>query len=482
MHVLHVMLCYCLSHATFLYCNRLYSFDDVETSALKYTSGLINGRGRQTSGERIPLSEFIVQPGASHRFRLVHTGAEFTLEVSIDEHLLNVVSTDGNDVRPVTVHSIIIFPGETVDFTVHADANPGLYWFRARTLVFGTGEIQPDPRVATSDIKAIVRYTGMETDGGDPKSYPPICSKNMPCNVFNCPFPAYPKDMNKICLDISHAHTASDDLSKLGDRFGLFDTNVEEIFINVAFSYGSSINGHRFVSPEQPVYGDFNSSIVNCHQQDCTDGCLCTFMKALPFGKPVQIVLSSLQKDSDFIAHHSMHLHGHSMAVVKVGYPEHNATTGRWQEPNSDIYCTDRHCTSATWNPNRPKPTDLNLIDPAIKDTVVVPARGYIVVRFRADNRGVWLFHCHQELHQMEGMMMIFIEGSLEDLPAPPRGMPTCNSFNWDADDANRRGVLNDSDDIYSIHHAGNKETPIGMFGMLAIFYIFYIYIQSNRL
>ncbi len=37
----------------------------------------------------------------------------------------------------------------------------------------------------------------------------------------------------------------------------------------------------------------------------------------------------------------------------------------------------------------------LNMDHPVRKDTVVVPPGGYAVIRFVADNPGVWLAHCH---------------------------------------------------------------------------------------
>jgi Multicopper oxidase len=30
-----------------------------------------------------------------------------------------------------------------------------------------------------------------------------------------------------------------------------------------------------------------------------------------------------------------------------------------------------------------------------IKDTISIPSRGYVVFRFKADNPGWWLLHCH---------------------------------------------------------------------------------------
>jgi L-ascorbate oxidase len=35
-----------------------------------------------------------------------------------------------------------------------------------------------------------------------------------------------------------------------------------------------------------------------------------------------------------------------------------------------------------------------NFDRPPIKDTVTVPNGGYTIVRFYADNPGIWLFHC----------------------------------------------------------------------------------------
>lgn len=43
-----------------------------------------------------------------------------------------------------------------------------------------------------------------------------------------------------------------------------------------------------------------------------------------------------------------------------------------------------------------------------------IPSRGYAVLRFRADNPGVWLFHCHIMWHFATGMaMLIDVQGDL---------------------------------------------------------------------
>jgi hypothetical protein len=36
---------------------------------------------------------------------------------------------------------------------------------------------------------------------------------------------------------------------------------------------------------------------------------------------------------------------------------------------------------------------------PPVKDTTSIPSKGYSIVRFKADNPGFWMLHCHYEWH-----------------------------------------------------------------------------------
>ena len=47
------------------------------------------------------------------------------------------------------------------------------------------------------------------------------------------------------------------------------------------------------------------------------------------------------------------------------------------------------------------------------RDTVLVRPNGNLVLRFRADNPGVWLFHCHIEWHVASGLVATLIEDPL---------------------------------------------------------------------
>ena len=70
---------------------------------------------------------------------------------------------------------------------------------------------------------------------------------------------------------------------------------------------------------------------------------------------------------------HPFHLHGHNFQVI------HRS------EPDAGIY-----------DP-RTAPTPPEF--PMRRDVILAPASGNVVIRFRADNPGVWLFHCHLEWH-----------------------------------------------------------------------------------
>ncbi|KAJ4520486.1 hypothetical protein HRR83_002491 [Exophiala dermatitidis] len=50
---------------------------------------------------------------------------------------------------------------------------------------------------------------------------------------------------------------------------------------------------------------------------------------------------------------------------------------------------------------------------PMRRDTILVRPNGHVVMRFKANNPGVWLFHCHIEWHIESGLIMTFVESPL---------------------------------------------------------------------
>ena len=84
---------------------------------------------------------------------------------------------------------------------------------------------------------------------------------------------------------------------------------------------------------------------------------------------------------------HPVHIHGHQLEVIKVGYPTYNDKTGKFQNFTSDIFCESNSlCNQASWaDPSWSHGNIPGILTEAAprKDTLSIPGGGYVVVRFR---------------------------------------------------------------------------------------------------
>jgi iron transport multicopper oxidase len=96
------------------------------------------------------------------------------------------------------------------------------------------------------------------------------------------------------------------------------------------------------------------------------------------YGQTVEIVLNNLDD-----AIHPFHLHGHQFQVC--------------DRPGSGAGSFGGDNRAFPWVPMR-------------RDTVSVNGNSYVILRFTADNPGVWLFHCHIEWHVSMGLVATVIE------------------------------------------------------------------------
>jgi hypothetical protein len=64
--------------------------------------------------------------------------------------------------------------------------------------------------------------------------------------------------------------------------------------------------------------------------------------------------------------------------------------------------------------------TDMGSLDftnPTRRDVTMLPGNGWLVVAFRSDNPGAWLFHCHIAWHVSQGLSVQFLE-RVSEIPA----------------------------------------------------------------
>ncbi|TVY24202.1 Oxidoreductase [Lachnellula hyalina] len=120
----------------------------------------------------------------------------------------------------------------------------------------------------------------------------------------------------------------------------------------------------------------------------------------------VEIIVNNLDDGA-----HPFHLHGNDFYVLASHRSEHG-----WGS----------YSPYETSGSSSIKPV-LNLVNPVKKDTVSVPRRGYVVLRFRADNPGIWMFHCHVLFHQASGMAMgVLVDENYEYSQVDPMAKLLC--------------------------------------------------------
>ena len=81
-------------------------------------------------------------------------GVIYPLRISVDQHYLTVVASDGYDVEDAIVESLIINPGERFDFLITANQSIGNYWLRAVSMEVSI----PLELVLNIDIKKESRF------------------------------------------------------------------------------------------------------------------------------------------------------------------------------------------------------------------------------------------------------------------------------------------------------------------------------------
>lgn len=102
----------------------------------------------------------------------------------------------------------------------------------------------------------------------------------------------------------------------------------------------------------------------------------------LEHGQVIEIILNN-----DDTGRHPFHLHGHAFQVISRSYDY-----------------------ALHWNGTYSDSTDMAPAVPMRRDTLTVEPMSNFVIRFRADNPGIWIFHCHIEWHMDSGLVATMVE------------------------------------------------------------------------
>ncbi|XP_076081574.1 uncharacterized protein LOC143052426 [Mytilus galloprovincialis] len=411
--------------------NHLYNamdllYANVKDEVKSPNSILINGRG-ELKNNLAPLEIFYVTKGDPCLFRLIGVGSMHVLLFSIPGLKLNVTETDGFEIVPTVVDKIIIYPAERYDFELDLDyVEEGLYNITISILSSHKLTIQPPIGLGFLNVS--------NSNSLPAKDY----EQNNKSLVLNCPFKTYPHEEDVSCVPVNNLKergvVKDEDFVAIDGMQESTETALH--FLNFGFPKGkSSINGRIFRWPTVSALTQPSEVDNDCSKCTDEDTCHCSHSLNLKTGSDIIMVLLNLGTGA-FISH-PIHMHGHTYKVLKMEFPEvtidGNFTFTNDIEcsdtlPNVKSSCNNARWKNSSWNDYKNIP-GINTIDAVRKDTIVVPYGGYVIIKIKAANPGVWFMHCHIDKHMVEGMALMLNESFESTERFIPNGLPTCHSF-----------------------------------------------------
>ncbi|KAL4334843.1 hypothetical protein GQ457_07G022070 [Hibiscus cannabinus] len=352
-----------------------------------------------------------VNYGSIYLLRIINAAMNEQKFFSITNHSLTLVAQDASYVKRFTSNYILINPGQTMDVLVVANQNAGQYYMATRP--FSDAAFRPVDFITTG----VFEYTNSAGGLNASLITLPVINDTSAVNAFvsrikntrvpqnpRLNVPADSRINRRVYIAIATNNLPCTGSQCLGpDRLAASLNNVSFVLprtdnILQAY-YNRSINGvytEDFPLNPPEVY-DFTGNLTTFNRQASSG----TRAVVLNYGDAVEIVLQATQLGAG--GSHPIHLHGFSFYWVGTG-------TGNFN--------------------NQTDPRTFNLVDPPLINTVHVPGRGWVALRFFANNPGVWFMHCHLERHSSWGMDTVFIVRNgttprTSMLPPPP-GMPRC--------------------------------------------------------
>jgi iron transport multicopper oxidase len=357
-------------------------------------TGMINGRGRypcdyalrrnfNCTAEEQRRHIFNVKPGKTYRIRVINVAAVAAFKFSIDGHILQTIEVDGTDVKtPVPVHAAVIGAAQRYSFLVTMNQSPSSkHLIRAnvmteRLMLIENENINPYPEALIADVTAVLNYHDGKKPEFDtePHDYtvivPPV---NLTDAIWLDENLLTPHDGHLAPVQVDQEFTLTVTFSEdhEGLRRGSFN------FTPFRLTHGRPLLSYLYSGDELPVE---------------------SFPLYVRKGDVVQLVINN-----PFLGPHPFHLHGHSFWVMGTG-----------------------QLGEGDYNPG----VHNLILDGARRDTFLIQQESWGVIRFVADNPGLWTFHCHIDWHNLSGMALTFVvePEAYQNATIPAEAIKTCSA------------------------------------------------------
>ncbi|KAF7815509.1 L-ascorbate oxidase-like [Senna tora] len=355
---------------------------------------LINGRGQfgcslgaNFINHTLPVCQFkgdedcapyilSVLPNKTYRIRIASVTSLLSLNLAISNHKMVVVESDGHYVEPFTVDKIDIYSGESYSVLLTTDQNPNQnYWISVG---------HRDDNVSTTPALTLLNYQNI-SDSILPSFPPPVTP------------PWYDVEERKVFSRKVVALKGTPQPPKYSQR-RIVLIGMQDV-IDGYLKW--SMNGISLELPTTPYLGSMKFNIKNAFDwQDPPENypedydiynpttyhnsTVSNMVYKFEMNQVVDVILQNCNSYAlNSTGFHPWHLHGHDFWVLAYG-------DGKFKDGDEKLF---------------------NLENPPLKNSVVVFPYSWTAIRFRADNPGVWLFHCHMEPHFHTGMGVVFAEG-----------------------------------------------------------------------
>jgi len=284
----------------------------------------------------------------------VHTGSFASIRFSVDYHALSIIEVDGTLVTPYNVTGLTLAVAQRYSVLLKTDnSTGGPFWMRAG---LQSDMFTYDEPGQNLDIRGVIRYgpaannTALPVETDDPGVPSQSSLQDMDTSLL---VPAVvaeaPASTRQYPLTI--ALELADSLLFLGFMNSTSWSPLQGT---------TTLLQARAALQAGGVYGTEGGSLQSGQQ----------FMVTEDSVQVVDLLISNLD-DGD----HPFHLHGHRPWIMSTGL-------GRY-----------------TGEP-------LNATNPLRRDTFLIPAYSWMVIRFVTDNPGMWAFHCHLAWHMAAGLLM----------------------------------------------------------------------------
>jgi FtsP/CotA-like multicopper oxidase with cupredoxin domain len=257
------------------------------------------------------------------------------------------------------VNRLPIHVAQRYSILFHANQTTTNYWFRARINDYCFSDQNP---VLDTDVRALITYTNSTSDPAPTESVDWTYALDTACEDL-APSSLIPYDpLPAPQVDITYPIEIS---------FQIGDFALDKAYINST----------TWVPPTIPTLNQAVAGLQVNNANFTTSGVSTAFDSSqlvidVPTYKVIDILINSLDEGA-----HPFHLHGHQFWIMASG--AHGAFN---------------------WNSY---PT-LNMTNPMRRDTITVDAFGWALIRFKADNPGLWALHCHISWHMEAGLLMQF--------------------------------------------------------------------------